>query len=119
MLGNNTIGYGHLVKSSDSFSFNQNYSKKVLTKIFYNDLNKAINDFKKNYNLKTLPSNVQEVLIEMIFQLGIKKTLNFKKFNLNLKKNYYYLAAFEMIKSRWYQQTPKRVEKLINLLISS
>jgi len=109
IFSNPTIGYGHLVSSGDIFFSNKKYSKKILSKIFIGDLKKAIFDFKKNYYYKKLPNHVQEVIIEMIFQLGIKKVLNFKNFNTYIKKQYYYLAAFEMIKSLWYQQTPKRV----------
>ena len=74
--------------------------------------------FKKNYNKIFIPKNVKEVLIEMFYQLGEKNTLKFKKFNNHIKKKYYYLAAFEMMKSRWYKQTPNRVDGLIKILIN-
>ena len=80
-------------------------------------MKKAISDFKKYYNYKNLPNSSQEVIIEMVFQLGIKKVLKFKKFNFYIKKNQLYLASLEMMKSRWYQQTPKRVDKLISILL--
>ena len=89
----------------------------MLTRIFYSDLKGAISDFKRNYHYKTLPDCVQEVIIEMIFQLGIINVLEFKKFNYFIKKKQYYLAALEMIKSRWYDQTPKRANKLIAILL--
>ena len=66
-----------------------------------------------------MPNHVQETIIEMIFQLGIKKVSKFKNFNFYIKKKKYYLAAFEMIKSRWYQQTPRRVDRLINILLKT
>ena len=53
----------------------------------------------------------------MIFQLGIKNCLKFKKFNKSLKKKLPHMAALEMLNSHWYAQTPKRVEKLIDLLL--
>ena len=62
---------------------------------------------------------LKEVLIEMIFQLGIKKTLKFKKFNFYLKSSKPHLAALEMINSLWYLQTPKRVDNLIKILLSN
>ena len=64
-----------------------------------------------------MPDNVQEAIIEMIFQLGIKQLLKFKKFNFYIRKKQLYMASLEMIKSRWYQQTPKRVDKLIAILL--
>ena len=117
-LGNPTIGYGHLIKKKDVFSPGKTYTNKILNKVFEKDLNKAIFDFKKNYIFKTMPKNAQEVIIEMIFQLGIRKVLKFKKFNFYFKKRYYYLAALEMINSLWYRQTPRRVNKLINILLN-
>ena len=53
----------------------------------------------------------------MIFQLGIKNCLKFNKFNKLLKKKLLYMAALEMLNSRWYDQTPKRVKQLIDLLL--
>ena len=64
-----------------------------------------------------MSKNLQEVLLEMIFQLGIKSCLKFKKFNKLLKLKYLHMAALEMLDSRWYVQTPKRVENLVNALL--
>ena len=112
-----TIGYGHLITVTDVFFNNKKYSKEILVNIFYKDLKKSISDFKKNYNYKNMPNCVQETIIEMIFQLGISGVLKFKKFNLHIKKKQYYLAALEMMKSRWYDQTPNRANKLIATLL--
>ena len=116
-LGKPTIGFGHLIKQKEKFLHRKKYSKKYLNTIFENDFNLALNDFIKNYSVKSLSKNLQEVLLEMIFQLGIKNCLKFKKFNKSLKKKLPHMAALEMLNSRWYTQTPKRVEKLIDLLL--
>ena len=118
LLGNLTIGYGHLIRNKDSFKPNTKYSKKILSLVFKKDLEKAIFHFKKNYRTKNIPTNIQEVIIEMIFQLGIKNVLDFKKFNTHIYNQKYFLASFEMVKSRWYSQTPKRADKLINFLLN-
>ena len=76
--------------------------------MFVKDLDVAIKNFMKHYDTNKISDNVQEVIIEMIFQLGISGVLKFKKFNLHIKKKHYYLAALEMMKSRWYDQTPNR-----------
>ena len=116
-VGKPTIGFGHLVKKREKFLYKKKYSKKHLNKIFENDFSSALSDFNKSYKTKDLSKNSQEVLLEMIFQLGIKNCLKFKKFNKSLKKKLPYMAALEMLNSRWYAQTPKRVEKLIDLLL--
>ena len=117
-FGNLTIGYGHLILPNEKYFLKKKYSRKFLSGVFHNDLEKSIFYFKKYYSTKKFPTNIQEVLIEMIFQLGIRGVLEFKKANKYLEKKLYYLAAFEMMNSRWYQQTSKRVDKLIALLLS-
>lgn len=116
-LGNPTIGYGHLIKKSEDFLSKKKFSKKYLSNIFEKDFFLALSDFKKNYQGLGFSKNINEVLIEMIFQLGIKKTTKFKKFNFFLKQNFLYLAALEMIDSRWFLQTPKRVDGLVAILL--
>ena len=116
-MGKPTIGFGHLIKKREKFQHQKKYSKKYLNKLFDNDFSLVLSDFNKNYKAKVLSKNAQEVLLEMIFQLGIKNCLKFKKFNKSLNNKLPYMAALEMLTSRWYVQTPKRVEKLINLLL--
>lgn len=118
-LGFFTIGYGHLITTKDSFSRKKKYSKKTLNKVFYKDLKAAISEYKKNYHLSYFPQTVQEVIIEMIFQLGIDGVLKFKKFNSHIKKKHFYIAAFEMMKSLWFKQTPNRVNILISILLKN
>ncbi len=116
-LGKPTIGFGHLIKKKEKFLHRKKYSKKYLNTVFENDFNLALNDLIKNYGVKSLSKNLQEVLLEMIFQLGIKNYLKFKKFNKLLKLKYLHMAALEMLDSRWYVQTPKRVENLVKSLL--
>ena len=117
LFGNKTIGYGHLIKQSEKFLLKDFQSKKYLTQLFDKDLNIAIKNFTKHYNVDKISNHVQEVIIEMIFQLGIKNTLGFKKFNMHIKKKQLYMAALEMIDSRWYKQTPRRVDRLIAVML--
>ena len=65
-----------------------------------------------NINLDDHPQPVKEVLIEMVFQLGVGGVSKFKKFLANLSTKTYHLAADEMLDSRWAKQTPMRAEKL-------
>ena len=116
-LGYKTIGYGHLIKKPDKFIDKKEYSKKYLNKIFEKDFNLALKSYKKHYGKQKNSKIIQGILIEMIFQLGIKNCLNFKKFNKRIKKKLYYLAAIEMLDSLWYLQTPKRVEGHIKTLL--
>ena len=109
-VGKPTIGFGHLIKKREKFLHQKKYSKKHLNKLFENDFSSALSDFNKSYKVKDLSKNSQEVLLEMIFQLGIKNCLNFRKFNKLLKNKLPYMAALEMLNSRWYAQTPKELK---------
>ena len=116
-LGHPTIGYGHLITNKEKKTLKGKFSKKFLLNLFDKDFKKALTDYKKNFNHKKHSKNTKEVLIEMIFQLGIKKQKKFVKMNKHMKNNNMFLAALEMKRSLWYKQTPKRVDGLIKLLL--
>ena len=116
-LGYPTIGYGHLITNKEKKIFQRKISKKLLSKLFDKDFRKAITAYKKNFNYKKHSKSTKEVLIEMIFQLVIKKQKKFVKMNKHIKKNNMFLAALQMKNSLWYNQTPKRVDELIKLLL--
>ena len=117
-LGFKTIGYGHLVLSTDIFKEGVVYKKKDLEEVFDSDFNIA----KSNANqlIKGLPIHHQAkcVIIEMVFQLGIGGVSKFKKMWKALKQNDYQTASEEMLDSRWAKQTPKRAEELSSVMKS-
>ena len=117
-LGYKTIGYGHLVKKSDKFFVNKKYSKKFLNYVFEKDFEDTIISLENIYDVKKLSNKTHGVLIEMVFQLGIVNFSKFKKFIYFIQKKQLYMASLEMLDSKWYKQTPKRVEKLIKNLLS-
>ena len=61
----------------------------------------------------------KELLIEMVFQMGAKRVLKFKKLISNMKKNKKNLVCFEMMDSLWYTQTPNRVKNLIRAFLKN
>jgi len=73
--------------------------------------------YEKNYHKYNFSNNIRDVLIEMIFQLGINGQKKFIKMNEYMKKKQVFMASLEMINSLWYSQTPKRVDYLINILL--
>ena len=118
-LGYPTIGYGHLITKKEKKMFQTKFSKKSLSSLFDKDFRTALTAYKKNFNYKKHPKDTKEVLIEMIFQLGIKKQKKFVKMNKHMQNNDVFLAALEMKNSLWYKQTPKRVDGLIRLLLKN
>ncbi len=118
-LGHLTIGYGHLILSNEKFLLKKQIHKKELEQIFENDFEKAVSNF--NSTLKPLVSNKREteLLIEMVFQLGIKGCLKFKNLIKNMKKGNKYLVCLNMMDSLWYKQTPYRVKVLIKNFLNN
>ncbi len=112
-LGFHTIGYGHLIKKNEKKYFNKEFDKDYFNKLFILDFNNALKDYKNSLYNKSHSSYEKELLIEMIFQLGLKGVLKFKKMIFYLNKKEKYMTSLEMINSLWYKQTPKRVEDLI------
>jgi lysozyme len=116
-LGFATIGYGHLITPNERSFLLEKLSRKQLFKIFINDFDKSLKEYEKYYKKKKYNLNIKEVLVEMIFQLGIKKQRKFIKMNKHLEKRQLFMASLEMKNSLWYKQTPKRVDGLITSLL--
>ena len=118
-LGYLTIGYGHLILSNEKVLLKKQLYKKELEEIFEKDFKKALSNF--NITLRSLTSNKKEaeLLIEMIFQLGIKGVLKFKNLIKNTKKGNKHLVCLDMMDSLWYKQTPNRVKTLIKTFLNN
>lgn len=57
------------------------------------------------------------VLLDMCFNMGIKRLLTFKKMLAALDKNDYDKAAKEMLDSKWAKQVGKRAKELSEIMI--
>ena len=112
-LGNYTIGYGHLIREKEISLFKKKFKIHFYQSLFEKDFNTALKHYKKHFNKFSFSQNIQELIIEMIFQMGIQNVLTFKKTLKYIKSNNKFLASLEMINSTWYKQTPLRVENLI------
>ncbi len=112
-LGFLTTGYGHLILQSEKHLIKKKITKEELKKIFNKDFTKAVKDYKKFLKQNASSINEEELLIEMVFQMGVKKVLGFNNLLGNMRKKNNYLVCFEMMNSLWYKQTPNRVKKLI------
>ena len=117
-LGYLTIGYGHLILPNENILLKKQIHKKELEEIFEKDFKKALSNFNNTFKLFTLNEKESELLIEMIFQLGIKGCLKFKNLIKNIKKGNKHLVCFDMMDSLWYKQTPNRVNTLIKTFLN-
>ena len=118
-LGYLTIGYGHLVLPDETCLLKAENNKSQLNEIFNQDFNRALGDYKKFIKEKSHNKKDEELLIEMVYQMGSKRVLRFKKLLSNIRKNKKYLVCFEMMNSLWYNQTPKRVKELIKTFLKN
>ncbi len=112
-LGYATIGYGHLIKKKEKHLMKKKYNKIFFEELFEKDFAIAALHCQKKFKKFFFNKKTEELIIEMIFQMGLKKVLKFKRMLYYVKKNNKYLASLEMMDSLWYKQTPKRVENLI------
>lgn len=117
-LGKRTIGYGHLCVE-DHWEDDKKYEKEYLDEIFNKDFDNA------HHNALTLIENrpindvAKEVIIEMVFQLGIGGVSKFKNMWKALDSEDYGEASFQMLDSLWAKQTPARAGKLAGKMRSA
>ena len=66
--------------------------------------------------IDSMPESVQDVMIEMCFQLGVSGFSKFQKTIQYLMTKQFEEAAVEMLDSKWYKQTPNRAKKLSDIV---
>ena len=119
-LGKRTVGYGHLCVE-DHWEDDKEYEWGYLEEILHNDLREAIagaDELIEQHNCKDLEGAAKEVIVEMIFQLGKTGVSKFKKMWEALSEYNYIGASFEMLDSKWANQTPNRAKKMAALMKS-
>ena len=82
-----------------------------------NNINDAIKDLQGNLDyFDTLPENVQSVMTDMVFNLGIHNFLTFHKTLSLIKEGKYSEAGDEILLSKWAKQVGIRAINLSNIL---
>ncbi|NNS08325.1 glycoside hydrolase family protein [Erwinia sp. JH02] len=115
-LGFPTIGYGHLVLKGEDFS--QGLTEAQADKLLDLDIAIARRDVAVlGLNLPPV-SNWNDFMVLMVFQLGLTKTRQFKKFLAALKAGNYATAIKEVKDSNWYRQTPNRVNAMLAAVLN-
>lgn len=118
-LGYPTVGIGHLILEKD-----YEYGKEVGTMIsvercqelFMHDLDTSISECVALYGDKweSFPGEVQEILVNMMFNMGRTRLSKFKNFNSALSAGDWKEAAVEGRDSLWYRQVTNRAERLMD-----
>ena len=122
-LGYPTFGVGHLITPSDPEyrePLGTPVSEERVWQAFEQDLAIAINECMVLYGdyFDNFPSEVQEILVNMMFNLGRPKLSKFVKFNAALRKKDWKTAAIEGRDSLWYRQVTNRAERLMSRMES-
>jgi lysozyme len=120
-LGYATFGVGHLVLESDpehGEPVGTPVSEERVRECFEKDLQTAIDECVVLYkdSWETFPGEVQEVLVNMLFNLGRPRLSKFKNFNAKLIAGDYAGAAPEGLDSIWARQVGNRAIRLMERL---
>lgn len=121
-LGYPTFGVGHLVLESDEEHgqpVGTPVSEERVKECFENDLNIAIRECDALYEDGTfdnLPDEVQQILVNMMFNMGRTRLSKFKKMHGAILEGDWKTAAVEGRDSKWYQQVTNRAERLMSRL---
>jgi GH24 family phage-related lysozyme (muramidase) len=116
-LGYATFGIGHLVRDEDkeyAWKVGTKVSRSRVEEVFEQDLDVAVNECAILYELwETYPAEVQEVLVNMLFNLGRPRLSKFKNFKKALDNADWSKAAVEGRDSLWHRQVTNRAERLM------
>ena len=113
-LGKRTVGVGHLCVE-DFWEDDKEYEEKFLMEILQKDLQHAIRGARslmEEHGCADIDEKAEELLIEMVFQLGMTGVSKFRKMWDALSEKNYIGASYEMLDSRWAKQTPNRAKAM-------
>lgn len=118
-LSKRTVGVGHLCVE-DFWEDNKKYSEKFLMEILEKDLENAISGAEEILKGCNLPSLANEIVVEMVFQLGKTGVSKFRNFLAALQGDspQWLKASEEMLDSRWAKQTPNRAKGMSEVIAS-
>lgn len=118
-LGLHTFGVGHLIVEGDEewgAEFGTPVSEERVWECFEKDLDTSISECHVLYGEDTFegfPEEVQQVVVNMMFNMGRPRLSQFKKFNAALEAGDWATAAVEGRDSRWHKQVTNRAERLM------
>lgn len=121
-----TIGYGinltdpaniEFIKKNTPYKVDQvlkgevNFSEKYASRYVDNKINNVYKEAKNLHpNLDSYPAPVQNVILDLGYNMGTTKLAGFKNFNSALQKGNYSKAAEELKNSNYYNQTGRRAK---------
>ena len=110
--GFDTIGYGFAIKDLE---MDEDLAEEILLR----KVEKLIKRVRAKFDwLDSVPHEVQGVLVEMSYQMGLSSVCKFKRALKFMEHQNWERAAEEMLMSKWHRQTPNRAKELSNIIRS-
>ena len=109
-LGIWTIGVGHNIQE-------KGISPKVMELMLDEDLEEAISELKRSVSFfSKMPQQVQEALVNLSFNMGIPRLMQFKKTLALLREGDFESAADELLDSRYAEQVGQRALEIADMI---
>ncbi|PZT48483.1 hypothetical protein B6S12_03915 [Helicobacter valdiviensis] len=122
--GFKTIGYGRnleanpLTKEEEALLINGEVSKELALSWLEKELSKDYELLVSHFSFfKELDYKKQAALVDMVYNLGFRGFLSFKKAISALEQKDYQKAAMELKNSKWFRQVKNRAYEIINLIL--
>ena len=103
--GNMTIGVGYNIEEKGLPDY-------IIRLLLDDSLKEAWEELARIYPYRHLSRTRQDVLLNMIFNMGAPRLLTFKKMWAAIKDNDFETAADEMLRSKWADQVGQRAIEL-------
>ena len=112
-LGIPTIGYGFAIKD---LILDQDIAEEILIRILAKKEEQMRNTFDW---IDDMPILIQEVVLNMCFQMGVSGVSKFRKMIKAMKEGNWQDAANEMLDSKWAKSdSPHRAKELSDIVLS-
>jgi lysozyme len=106
-----SIGYGRNLEDVG-------ISKDEAEYLLKNDIDIALDEVSEHFDMPNLPEPAQIVLVDMCFNMGISRLLNFRNMIKAMEQDDWDKAADELLDSKYAAQTKRRARMNASLLIS-
>lgn len=115
-----TVGWGHAFFENPRPAIGSIFSKKQCEEFFEEDMDSVEREYytelEPKFNLKNLDSVRRGVLKNMLFNLGLRKLLGFRRMWEAIVRGMAQWAAIEMLDSKWATQVKGRAKRLAEMM---
>ena len=117
-LGHQTFGVGHLILETDPEYGQEDgtaVSEERVEQVFSDDFDIMVGECERVYgeHWHDFPDEVQEILVNLVFNVGANRAKGFKKSIAALERGDWKTAGDEMEDSLWFKQVGHRSERLV------